>query len=277
MRSEKPDTRTRSAFTLIELLVVISIIALLIAILLPALSAARASARNSQCLSNVRQIGAIGMHAYATDHQEYLPHLNSTITFDDDKWWHQALGNLDYLPVGQPEPMTTAFSDKYNRNAYIESVWRCPEVQEDELLNENWTAPPPGPGWGGGYGVNSGFGISDSVARSGLIRDLKYGSARLDRLTNVTNLLLASDAGVPRGNGRYSTWIAIRPVAGGDQTWIPYDGGTPIQQPAARHSNRTVNIAYTDGHGANLTYDEMNTNPDNLMAIDLNGDDKPDW
>ena len=47
----------RKAFTLIELLVVISIIALLIAILLPALGAARSSARNAQCLSNVRQLG----------------------------------------------------------------------------------------------------------------------------------------------------------------------------------------------------------------------------
>jgi prepilin-type N-terminal cleavage/methylation domain-containing protein len=44
-------------FTLIELLVVISIIALLIAILLPALSQAQQTAKQTQCLANIRSLG----------------------------------------------------------------------------------------------------------------------------------------------------------------------------------------------------------------------------
>lgn len=62
----------KSAFTLIELLVVISIIALLIALLLPALSQAREAARNSNCLSNQRQLG-IAVFAYASDGDDKLP------------------------------------------------------------------------------------------------------------------------------------------------------------------------------------------------------------
>lgn len=49
----------RQGLTLIELLVVISIIALLISILLPALQAARAAARNTACLSKLRQVGIV--------------------------------------------------------------------------------------------------------------------------------------------------------------------------------------------------------------------------
>lgn len=69
-----------SGFTLIELLVVISIIALLIAILLPALGAARVSARDSQSLSNVRQIGSIAMANYLAERKELYPWHSSDIS-----------------------------------------------------------------------------------------------------------------------------------------------------------------------------------------------------
>lgn len=62
----------RVGFTLIELLVVISIIALLIAILLPALGAARETAKNIQCLSNLRQV-SIGLTGYSVDEDNQLP------------------------------------------------------------------------------------------------------------------------------------------------------------------------------------------------------------
>ena len=62
----------RKGFTLIELLVVIAIIAILAAILFPVFARAREKARQTNCLSNERQIG-LGIQMYAQDYDELLP------------------------------------------------------------------------------------------------------------------------------------------------------------------------------------------------------------
>ena len=62
----------RAGFTLIELLVVIAIIAILAAILFPVFAKAREKARQSSCLSNVKQI-MIGVMAYCQDYDEKIP------------------------------------------------------------------------------------------------------------------------------------------------------------------------------------------------------------
>ncbi len=72
MKHQPRHSHRFSGFTLIELLVVISIIALLIAILLPALSASRDAARNTICLSNLRQLG-LGVNMYMNDHDGWVP------------------------------------------------------------------------------------------------------------------------------------------------------------------------------------------------------------
>ena len=62
----------RRGFTLIELLVVIAIIAILAAILFPVFARAREKARQTSCLSNVKQLG-LGILMYAQDYDERLP------------------------------------------------------------------------------------------------------------------------------------------------------------------------------------------------------------
>ena len=59
-------------FTLIELLVVIAIIAILAAILFPVFARAREKARQTSCLSNVKQI-ALGAMMYTQDYDEMTP------------------------------------------------------------------------------------------------------------------------------------------------------------------------------------------------------------
>ncbi|MBU0611241.1 MAG: DUF1559 domain-containing protein [Armatimonadetes bacterium] len=62
----------RRGFTLIELLVVIAIIAILAAILFPVFAKAREKARQTSCLSNVKQI-SLGIVMYMADYDQRTP------------------------------------------------------------------------------------------------------------------------------------------------------------------------------------------------------------
>jgi len=78
----------RRGFTLIELLVVIAIIAILAAILFPVFAKARDKARQSSCLSNVKQL-SMGVLQYVQDYDEMLPVYTNPFVGATARYWYQ--------------------------------------------------------------------------------------------------------------------------------------------------------------------------------------------
>ncbi|MCA0361737.1 MAG: prepilin-type N-terminal cleavage/methylation domain-containing protein [Armatimonadetes bacterium] len=101
---------TRRAFTLIELLVVIAIIAILAAILFPVFAVAKNSAKKTQSLSNVRQIGTASM-LYLADNDDVTPPV----------FWFNPLATS--FPTSQGFHYFPLLLMPYTKN---ESIFLCP-------------------------------------------------------------------------------------------------------------------------------------------------------
>ncbi len=97
-RAGKSSYKEKSRlFSLIELLVVISMIAILAGMLLSALQRARETARNTSCISQLKQLG-LAMTQYTGDFQEYFPNSTTEQNGDKTKWsWVHCLVYGSYL------------------------------------------------------------------------------------------------------------------------------------------------------------------------------------
>jgi prepilin-type N-terminal cleavage/methylation domain-containing protein/prepilin-type processing-associated H-X9-DG protein len=114
-------TNIRRAFTLIELLVVIAIIAILAAILFPVFAKVREKARQTACLSNMKQI-SLGLLMYSNDYDSYLPSPFIYTHTVKDSSGNEIFAMTSYIGNG-------AFGQN-NQN-----VWVCPDQT---------VTPPPG-------------------------------------------------------------------------------------------------------------------------------------
>jgi prepilin-type N-terminal cleavage/methylation domain-containing protein len=113
-------------FTLIELLVVIAIIAILAAILFPVFAQAREKARQTSCLSNLKQIG-LGAMMYAQDYDETFfsgwgsgggPEPGLII-------WRVTI--LPYVKMGGRVPQNTG--DVYDPTIPTIPLFQCPDTR----------------------------------------------------------------------------------------------------------------------------------------------------
>ena len=133
-------TWPRRGFTLIELLVVIAIIGVLVALLPPAVQSARESARRTQCINNLKQIG-LAMHKHHDTFQAFPsgyasqgwgpPMPNDKPQYFGGRGWGwagQILGSLEQLSLYNGINFDNDVSDPSARTVRrsVLSVFLCP-------------------------------------------------------------------------------------------------------------------------------------------------------
>jgi prepilin-type N-terminal cleavage/methylation domain-containing protein len=272
----------RQGFTLIELLVVISIIALLIAILLPALGAARDSARNIQCLSNVRQ-HAIGAYSHVTDYDEQLPiagFIRGTGGDFDAAFKRAAGGTMTIAVSGRevPVPWTVALGEYLGVDMRTDTVANMRADMVDENLAQYFSCPsdpdfnaalqlayrnPIGADFNGltSYGHNEG-----ALGRDGG-NDRVLGD--FSKIWTPSQVMLTGDAepwnGAAGGligfwnyrddSDLYDAWNW-----GGGANWLGDGAGSPLVfvdnergKTDERHRGPTMNTAVLDGSAKTVT------------------------
>jgi prepilin-type N-terminal cleavage/methylation domain-containing protein len=145
--SVRPVTRpaaSRYGFTLIELLIVIAIIAILAAILFPVFAAAREKARQTACLSNLKQVGLAAL-MYAQDNDETIPLTERGGDVDDahEYYW----GDMLFPYTGNWQML------------------QCPSANQRIVFKTGVTTYSQQ--WSYNYGINDITDSSDACAPSG--------------------------------------------------------------------------------------------------------------
>jgi len=142
----------KRGFTLIELLVVIAIIAILAAILFPVFARAREKARQTSCLSNMKQMG-LAEAMYAQDYDEtFLPYACGDAAYPGQSFtWltlvQPYMKNLQMLDCPSDEGNATALSSWVSPRemSFYGGIWH---VSYAANAIRDW---PSVPGWDSNY------------------------------------------------------------------------------------------------------------------------------
>ena len=122
--------RKKTAFTLIELLVVIAIIAILAAIIFPVFARAKASAKQSACVSNLKQIGS-AITLYMSDFDDLFPYaIDSVDRYHPEIW--------DGFPEFQAQiPFMPLLSEAVQPYVKSVEVFRCAADDGSDTVDDH--------------------------------------------------------------------------------------------------------------------------------------------
>jgi prepilin-type N-terminal cleavage/methylation domain-containing protein/prepilin-type processing-associated H-X9-DG protein len=202
----------RRGFTLIELLVVIAILGILAAILFPVFAQARERARQTSCLSNMKQI-ALAVQMYTQDYDGRVPICNDNTTpspADDTGYWWVTLY-------------------KYTRN---DQVFVCPSWRPTTLPAGllGWETPPD---------------TSKPFLHAGIVGTYLWNETMDGAPEN--KLAGTSSDGTSYGPSQV---VAVAEGFNGSHVWKP-EHVTPLNNAEMRlryFHMEGMNVAYADGH-----------------------------
>jgi len=202
----------RRGFTLIELLVVIAIIAILAAILFPVFARAREKARQTSCLSNLKQMG-LGILMYVQDYDEMFPISSG---------WHNE--------VTAPRGYWIHAIMPYCKN---QQMFECPSDPSPTSATWNGVTIPAS------YGYNlclSGDGYASYDAERGTVGPPRIWDAlKIGRVTSVTSMWMVCDCYIT-----YPYSLTHLRYTVGNNPWrtVPY----------GPEHNGGLNFVFVDGH-----------------------------
>jgi prepilin-type N-terminal cleavage/methylation domain-containing protein/prepilin-type processing-associated H-X9-DG protein len=217
-------------FTLIELLVVIAIIAILAAILFPVFAQARDTARQSACLSNMKQLG-VALMMYGQDYDETLPSWpfkgGATGLFNDPRFkaWSYGLWVDVLMPYVKNQGVFACPNGPRTGNTFPNAVLFGPK---ESTFPINYGFNEYIMNWDNGFAsVAKLTGARNGPAEISVIAEVCFAGAYQDWSDNI------NIPGKPKNFGLYRMYCANK-------------AGNNLCE--GRHKEHGVNIAFADGH-----------------------------